>query len=703
MTVNVAYTHFTLHFACRSRIMSTDIPIAEMQIPVTRVFDVVLEPLTHPELGEIRIERELFAIGRAETPFATARADIVADLSRRHAKIFFEQGAAYVADLHSKNGTTVDGEDVRAMPRRLRDGDELRLAGVLAFRVRIESRARQASANETATIAVTLKPERDDLGLETIVVTSFPFLVSKTDQTFARYRDAFPHQVNYLSRRHAMFFVADGEVFLEDLGSTNGTFIDGKRLDEGAVAIGDGGRIAFGGNHFVYRVGIARGSAAEPTVTQARMRPEAAAPASLATPAPAPTSSPSQEMTRPPQPAAQTNAPLAADDAKRAAAQIDAADASAPAASPPQPLADVEDRTTFIAAPHSFLDIYCIDAASPDEDEVNPEANSQTVEPVRRTQRREAGRFARFVSELSVALGGSGEVDTRRVSRWASVTLALLVVLAAILYLRGASEREMQSLLASGRFAQASQFADGYLAQHPSDARFRAAGTEAAMKWLVPPWLAALGGHDFARARANVAAMTALTRHNPDISPLARMIGWIGDLDAYWAARGGADAPIRIYRDEPVIKSLIERWDDDVNAHQRELDQIVSYVPAFGDTYADALSHLRQLDSDESVYVAALDRLKTAIEAALNDARDDPLQALSTMLDDYGERYRRLAGLDDVRADLTRYRQIEAEARAGHAQAVADALRSARFATPQFQAHAAGLTKLAAASQGSAP
>lgn len=701
MTVNVAYTLFTLHFACRSRIMSTDIPIAEMQTPVTRVFDVVLEPLTHPELGEIRIERELFAIGRAETPFATARADIVADLSRRHAKIFFEHGAAYVADLDSKNGTTVNGEDVRAMPRRLRDGDELRLAGVLAFRVRIEPRARQASANETATIAVTLKPERDDLGLETIVVTSFPFLVSKTDQTFARYRDAFPHQVNYLSRRHAMFFVADGEVFLEDLGSTNGTFIDGKRLDEGAVAIGEGGRIAFGGNHFVYRVGIARGSAAEPTVTQARMQPEAAASASPATPAP--TSTPSQEMTRPPQPAAQTNAALAADDAKPAAGQIDAAYASAPATPPPQPLADVEDRTTFIAAPHSFLDIYCIDAASPDEDEVNPEAGSQTVEPIRRTQHRGAGRFARFVSELSVALGGSGEVDMRRVSRWASVTLALLVVLAATLYLRGAPEREMQSLLASGRFEQASQLADGYLGQHPSDARFRAAGTEAAMKWLVPPWLAALRGHDFARARSNVAFMTALTHHNPDIAPLARMIGWIGDLDAYWAARGGADAPIRIYHDESVIKSLIERWNDDVNAHQRELDQIVSYVPAFGDTYADALSHLRQLESDESVYVAALDRLKTAIEAALNDARDDPLQALSAMLDDYGERYRRLAGLDVVRADLTRYRQIKAEARAGHAQAVADALRSARFATPQFQAHAAGLTKLAATSQGSAP
>ena len=116
--------------------MSTDdIPIAEMRAPLARRFDVVLKPVMHPELGDIRVERELFAIGRAETPFAGLRADIAAELSRRHAKLFFEQDAAYVADLGSKNGTTVNGEAVRGMPRQLRDGDELRLAGVLGYRV----------------------------------------------------------------------------------------------------------------------------------------------------------------------------------------------------------------------------------------------------------------------------------------------------------------------------------------------------------------------------------------------------------------------------------------------------------------------------------------------------------------------------------------------------------------------------------------
>ncbi|MCL5773513.1 MAG: FHA domain-containing protein [Firmicutes bacterium] len=34
----------------------------------------------------------------------------------------------------------------------------------------------------------------------------------------------------FLSRRHSRILVAEPECFLEDIGSTNGTFIDGERL-----------------------------------------------------------------------------------------------------------------------------------------------------------------------------------------------------------------------------------------------------------------------------------------------------------------------------------------------------------------------------------------------------------------------------------------------------------------------------------------
>ena len=157
---------------------SDDVPLAETEMPLTGRLDVVLKPVSHAELGDIRIRTNLFAIGRAEPPFAQARAEVVAELSRRHAKIFVERGAAYIADLGSKNGTTINGVAVREKPSLLHEGDEIRFAGVLAYRVGCASCAQSRSPGDAGSIVLTLIPERSDLGLEPIVVTRFPFLVS---------------------------------------------------------------------------------------------------------------------------------------------------------------------------------------------------------------------------------------------------------------------------------------------------------------------------------------------------------------------------------------------------------------------------------------------------------------------------------------------------------------------------------------------
>ncbi|TCW84327.1 FHA domain-containing protein [Burkholderia sp. SRS-46] len=589
-----------------------------------RPFDIVLKPMSHPELSEIRVDKALFAVGRTDAPFASARPELVADLSRRHARIFFEGGAGYVADLGSKNGTAVNGIDVGDKPHLLRDGDELRFGGALSYRVAFVPRATRQAARPTV---VTLAPERADLGLQPVVITAFPFLVSKTDDTFACYRNAYPHQVNYLSRRHAHLYVQDGDVFVEDLGSTNGTFVDGRRLDEHALALDDGALLAFGGDHFVYRVGVQREPGQDSTVT--------------------------------------------------AAAPPGAAEA---------------DRTTFVDSAHSFLDIFCTAPAVAQEDEVNPHAAQGAVETAHDARHRR-GRFEVFLSELSEAFGGSGRIDMRRLGWWSGGLVAVVVMLVAILYFQDASLREMRALLARGDTAQAAQLADRYLADRPDDTAFLALGTEALVRSTLPDWIAALNAHAFDRARASVQAMRALARHNADARPLVDEIAWIGELQAFVAGRGGPEAPLRIYRDEAPIKALTGRWNDDPSAHQRLLDRISSYVPAFGVTYADALSQLRKLQSDHSVYVAALERLQRAIGAALDDDRLDGLPAL---LADYEQRYPRLGGLDAVRADLQQYTQFESDARAGRGAAVLDRLKTFRFATPQFAAHAAALERLAA-------
>ncbi len=52
-------------------------------------------------------------------------------VSRHHARIERDASGFIIRDLGSKNGTFINGEPVRGRPYRLRDGDEIELAGVL--------------------------------------------------------------------------------------------------------------------------------------------------------------------------------------------------------------------------------------------------------------------------------------------------------------------------------------------------------------------------------------------------------------------------------------------------------------------------------------------------------------------------------------------------------------------------------------------
>ena len=55
-------------------------------------------------------------------------------LSRRNTRIFTAGGAVYVEDLHSQNGTKVNGLPIE-MPNLLRSGDEI-TAGDVSFRLK---------------------------------------------------------------------------------------------------------------------------------------------------------------------------------------------------------------------------------------------------------------------------------------------------------------------------------------------------------------------------------------------------------------------------------------------------------------------------------------------------------------------------------------------------------------------------------------
>lgn len=638
--------------------------IVEIRAKAGQAFDIVLVPIAHPGLGEIRIDESLFAVGRAEAPFATYPADVAAVLSRRHARIFSEQGAAYIADLGSKNGTTVNGAIVAQQPARLRDGDELRFGAALSYRVRLVSRT-PVHEPEPTPIVLTLTPERDDLGLQPVEVAGFPFLVSKADETFSRYKEVYPQQVNYVSRRHAHIFLKGGQPFIEDLGSTNGTFVNGKRVEEHAVALGEGDLVAFGGNHFVYRLGIRNDAATDGTLTSSTPPPSqsAEAPAQSAPPEVAPTlASPVPVPVSVPAP---VPIPVSA---------------PAPAAAPAQDA----DKTTFVAAAGSFLDIFCVDYAAQQEDEVNQEALPQPEGEAGTVDKPYGqGKFALVMDKLGSSFGAAERAGLKRAARWGGVLAAAVAALLLFLFFRGAPEREMKDLMATGNFARAAAVADAYLERHPDKVRFQAMGTEALMRAEVPAWIGKLQSRDFNGAEAALARMKTLGAHNADARGLLDELGWVGQLNRFVAGRGGVDAPIRMYADEASIRALLKHWDEDTPAHQRTLDRIASYVPQFKQPYADALSYVRKLQSDDSVYLAAIDRLNAALATGL--ASDHP-ETLQAVLADYAEKYPRLNGMDRLKEDLRRYLELDSAARARALGPLMALMAKASFSTPPFQA-----------------
>ena len=56
----------------------------------------------------------------------------------------------------------------------------------------------------------------------------------------------------FLSSSHARIFFADGEFYLEDLGSTNGTLYNGKYIGNYTVPLKSGDRVGFGHVTFVF-------------------------------------------------------------------------------------------------------------------------------------------------------------------------------------------------------------------------------------------------------------------------------------------------------------------------------------------------------------------------------------------------------------------------------------------------------------------
>ncbi|MGT2493756.1 hypothetical protein ACU4GD_32765 [Cupriavidus basilensis] len=101
------------------------------------------------------------------------------------------------------------------------------------------------------------------------------------------------------------------------------------------------------------------------------------------------------------------------------------------------------DKTTFVGAAGSFLDIFCIDYAAQQEDEVNQEALPQPEgEAGAADKPRAQGKFALVMGKLGSSFGAAERAGLKRAARWGGILAVAVVALLLFLYFRGAPERE---------------------------------------------------------------------------------------------------------------------------------------------------------------------------------------------------------------------------------------------------------------------
>ncbi|MCU0663537.1 MAG: FHA domain-containing protein [Myxococcota bacterium] len=168
---------------------------------------------------------------------ASKKADITLNdtvASRRHATVRFSAGKLQLTDLQSTNGTFVNG--ARAESALLELGDQI-LLGLTVFHV-VEAGIGDGPARP---VPMPARPRAFRLriisgsskGAEIDLPKDRPIVLGASKKVDISLQD------DAMSRKHLQLMVTPAGLLVEDLGSTNGTFINAERMTKPMTLLGD--------------------------------------------------------------------------------------------------------------------------------------------------------------------------------------------------------------------------------------------------------------------------------------------------------------------------------------------------------------------------------------------------------------------------------------------------------------------------------
>ena len=164
-------------------------------------------------------------------------------VSRSHANIEVMDNTLLLEDLNSTNGTFVNGKEVKKV--RLNNGDVITFGGDASYKITVEMLPKSGNG-QLGKVDDAFDKSGGGQGLENAHSEQFDqhgtgelatYFQHKNSILIGRSKDCdivLPQLV--ITRKHAVLNKhADGSFVLEDLGSRNGTFVNGKRIEKPTV------------------------------------------------------------------------------------------------------------------------------------------------------------------------------------------------------------------------------------------------------------------------------------------------------------------------------------------------------------------------------------------------------------------------------------------------------------------------------------